>query len=39
MAPPAFGAEISPEQEINILKQQVEQISNRISELQGKDTE
>ena len=39
MAPPAFGAELSPEQEINMLKQQVEQISNRISELQEKDTE
>ncbi len=34
MAPPASGAEFSPEQEIDMLKQQVEQISNRISELQ-----
>ena len=39
MAPPAFGAEFSPEQEIDMLKQQIEQISNRISELQEKDTE
>ena len=34
MAPPASGEELSPEQEIDMLKQQVEQISNRISELQ-----
>jgi hypothetical protein len=39
MAPPAFGAELRPEQEIDMLKQQVEQINNRIIELQEKDTE
>jgi hypothetical protein len=39
MNPPASGAELSPEQEIDMLKQQIEQISNRISELQEKDTE
>ncbi|MFC1714097.1 DUF5320 family protein [Candidatus Poribacteria bacterium] len=39
MAPSTFGTELSPEQEIDLLKQQVEQISNRISELQKQDTE
>lgn len=38
-APPAFGAELSPEQEIGILKQQLEQINNRIGELQERDAE